>query len=138
MAARTIPGRASSPQHLHVVDVLLDYAVNPTQLNSSAGFLIGNFPVGALILGCSVSVVTALSGGSPAAKFGITSGGVELVANSAYAAAAIGAITAPNTITGLIDRLTAETPIWYKDTGAATTAGKLWFRAFYSMPYGNT
>ena len=132
MALRLSPARFPTPQHLVTYDVTLDYAVNAAQL--LAGLQIGSFPIGAKIIGTQINTVTALAGGTPAGKFGITLGGVELVASNAYAAAAIGGIVAPNTIAGLIDRLTAEVPIYYRDTGGATTAGKLIATFLFSIP----
>jgi hypothetical protein len=129
---RSIPGRDPKPDHIIWAGGLVDVSRDAAQLAAGTKQL-GSLPIGALVIGVQTQCEVALSGGTPALKFGTTvATGTELVANAAYAATAISTIAAPNTIAGFIAPLTVETPIYAKETGAAT-AGKVRLNVLYRM-----
>lgn len=127
---RTIPGREARPQHVGYTRVTMDYAVDGTALNG-AGKQIATLSKGAYLLATQMITETVLAGGTPALKIGTTLGGVDVVASGAYASVATGALVAPATAATFALPLAADTPIYAKDTGAATTSGKVsvvfWF-----------
>jgi len=128
---RTFPGKNPPPDHIIWGGGLIDCAIHAAQL--AVGKQLGSLPIGALVIGVQTQCETALAGGAPALKFGTTAAtATELVANSAYAAAAISAIIAPNTVAGFVAPLAAETPIYAKETGAATS-GKVRLNVLYRM-----
>ena len=129
---RIIPGRDPKPDHIIWGGGLIDCSKDAAQLALGTK-QIGTLPIGALVIGVQTQCEVALSGGAPALKFGTTTATTtELVANAAYAAAAISAIIAPNTVAGFVAPLTVETPIYAKETGAAT-AGKVRLNVLYRM-----
>lgn len=129
---RSIPGRNPGPDHVIWAGGLVDVAVDAAKLALGTKQL-GSFPIGALVFGVQTQCEVALAGGAPALKFGITSAtATELVANAAYAAPAISAIIAPNTVASFVAPLTVETPIFAKETGAATS-GKVRLNCLYRM-----
>lgn len=129
---RNFPGRDPRPDHIIWAGGLIDCAVDAAKLALGTKQL-GSLPIGALVLFCQTHAETVLAGGAPALKFGTTvATGTELVANSAYAAATITAPTVPNTVAGFIAPLTVETPIYAKETGAATS-GRVRLSVAYRM-----
>lgn len=128
MAKRQSPARdARNPNHIQYQRFTVDYgaAGDAAAVNAASGLQVGTLSKGAFVVGTQVVVETPLAGGSPALKFGTTVGGADLIANSAYAAVAIGAYTAPATVATFALPLAADTPIYARDTGAATTSGKV-------------
>jgi hypothetical protein len=121
---RTIPGNQARPDHIGFRRVTLDYAVDGTALNG-AGKQITTLSKGAYLLFTQMITETVLAGGTPALKIGTTLGGVDVVASGAYASVATGVPTAPATAATFALPLAADTPIYAKDTGAATTSGKV-------------
>lgn len=129
---RTYPGRdAKSPQHLSYIEFLVDVSIDAAAL--AVGKQYGTLAIGAKLRHVSWTVEVVLAGGAPALKVGTTTAtATELIANSAYAATAIVVPTAINTPAGFLAPLTAETPIYAKETGAATS-GKVRFQVFYTL-----
>lgn len=121
---RTFPGKSARPDHIGYTRVTLDYAVEATVLNG-AGRQIATLDRGAYLLFTQMITETVLAGGTPALKIGTTLGGVDVVASGAYGAVAIGAPTVPATQATFALPLAAATPVYAKDTGAATTSGKV-------------
>ena len=121
---RTYPGKQARPDHIGFTRCTLDYAVDATALNG-AGRQIATLSRGAYVLFTQMITETVLAGGTPALKIGTTLGGVDLVASGAYGSVAVGAPTVPATAATFALPLAADTPIYAKDTGAATTSGKV-------------
>ena len=129
---RTIPGKQARPDHLGFTRVTLDYAVDGTALNG-AGKQIATLSRGAYLVGIIAVTETVLAGGTPALKIGTTLGGVDVVASNAYASVLTSALLAPATAATFALPLAADTPIYAKDTGAATTSGKVTFILLYAF-----
>ena len=129
---RTIPGKQARPDHLGFTRVTLDYALDGTALNG-AGKQIATLSRGAYLVGIIAVTETVLAGGTPALKIGTTLGGVDVVASNAYASVLTSALLAPATAATFALPLAADTPIYAKDTGAATTSGKVSFIFLYAF-----
>jgi hypothetical protein len=127
MAKRQSPARdAKNPNHIQYQRATVDYGTaDAASVNSAAGLQVMTLSKGAFVIGTQVVVEALLAGGTPALKFGTTVGGADLIANNAYAAVAIGALTVPATQATFALPLAADTPIYARDTGAATTSGKV-------------
>jgi hypothetical protein len=101
----------------------LAFSCNPATEALAAGKLKGTLPAGALVLGSFAITETVLAGGAPALSFGTTAAtATELRAAASFNAAnAISALIAPNTLASFGLRLANDTPIFAKETGAATS-----------------